>query len=130
MIDGVVKQVPMTVALLMAREVKQRWAGDLQSDPRIPPLAPSTVKKKGHDKILFRHGLFLQSVTAEERADGEAAVTTGDERAVALFFGVPEKHLPPRDMFAAAIGDALDEGKDFQAVNAMLDAAEKEWCGR
>lgn len=126
----VAAQLPMHLALFMAGSVKRRWTGELQSDTRIPPLSARRVKAKGHSAILLDHNILLNSVQAEARGPEEAAVTTGDARAVPLFFGVPERNLPPRDMFHAAISDEMAAGNDYKAISGFLDSFEKEFCRR
>ncbi len=126
----VIEKVPMHVAYFMAGKVKTNWAGKLQDDARIPELSPRTIAKKGHDAKLLEHNILINSVQAEERGSGEAAVTTNDKRAPELFFGNPQKNLPPRDMFKAAIDDELAANSDMALIIPMLEEFEKEFVSR
>jgi hypothetical protein len=55
--------VPLSLQLL-GEGIKGQWQQSIR-DITAPPLAPSTVKRKGFDKLLVDTGHMLQSVAVE-----------------------------------------------------------------
>lgn len=91
--------------LTMKRLVRNWKRGkDAMGNPWTP-LAPETIRAKGHDDILIDSGTLLSDVQASSEYDSDtrtSVITTTTEYGAVHEFGMPERGIPQRSFLQPA----------------------------
>lgn len=105
----------------------ENWENDMDSQGRAwEPLAPATVRMKGHDDILFETGEMMDEAGWEVDADNMTAeIYVEDPKIIFHEFGtekIPKRPVlgPTHPVLVGNIEDAIEQGIDRSHRNAAI----------
>lgn len=99
--------------MLVMRKLESNWRSGKDAMGRSwEPLAPATIRAKGHSQILMDSGTLLDNVLEESEYDSgsrTSIITTTTPYGAAHEFGMPEMNIPRRSFLqpAAEYGNEL-----------------------
>lgn len=105
---------------VLARDARLSWKEPARRPGPWAPLAPSTIKRKGHDKLLYDTGRLRDSITLGEVTPSSATVGTDAPYAPFHQFGTKKMAARP---FIPAGSDGQLTAQAQAEIKAAMEAA-------
>lgn len=107
-------------ATVLARDARLSWKEPARRPGPWAPLAPSTIKRKGHDKLLYDTGRLRDSITLGEVTPSSAAV--GTDAPYSLYHQLGTKSMAARPFIPAGSDGQLTAQAEAEIAAAMAAA--------
>ncbi|MFA7097234.1 MAG: phage virion morphogenesis protein [Gammaproteobacteria bacterium] len=122
--DATMKKALEAGGTVLARAARLSWPEPARRPEPWAPLAASTVRRKGHDKLLYETGHLGDSITLGDVTSREA--TVGTDAPYSIFHQLGTKRMAARPFIPVDSKGALEltaEVEIRRAMEGVIEAA-------
>lgn len=122
--DATMKKALEAGGTVLARAARLSWPEPARRPEPWAPLAASTVKRKGHDKLLYDTGKLRDSITLGDVTDTRA--TVGTDAPYSIFHQLGTKKMSARPFIPVDSRGALELTAEVdirRAMEGVIEAA-------